>query len=362
MRHFVNLSLVPFFCTLVVTGLMRFLLPFSLVTTRIHIISGFAVLVLVGLHLASRLPYFKSIIRSASASKGIHISHVTLINVAGLWIFLFATSLWELPPASQIIDVSYESRHRATIFRSDPQTVYKPVKEGMRLKRRSDSDASLLLQLDWSSRYLETYGQKNNPFSKSRPQIAIWAEGETGSLIETLFLSDASAFSETFKWAGHQQRRVDILPIWRNRFTLTTGIGPDGKPTAFFSGATPDHSFSIHNYLKTDSKPFYLYVEINAPADPNEYFNSKHDSDHPGYTNPGIGQPSVLYGAYIEPNRKKQHLLLDLIGHGGSNSSEGNIHYNMEPLTSAKKLIEKILIRVKRVDNKEKTEENKTGS
>lgn len=363
-RHFVNMALVPFFFTLVVTGLMRFFLPFSLVTTRIHIISGFVVLTLVGLHLISRASYFKSIIRSASNvnGKGKHISHVTLLNVAGLWIFLFTTSLWGLPPASQIIDASYESRYSATIFRSDPQTVYKPVKEGMRLKRMTDSDASLLVQLDWSAKYLDTYGQKNNPFLKSRPQIAIWAESETGSLIETLFLSEASAFSETFKWAGHQQRRVDILPIWRNRFTLTMGIGPDGESTAFFSGATPDHSFSIHNYLKTVSKPFYLYVEINAPTDPNKYFNSQHDSDYPGYTNPGVGQPSVLYGAYIEPNREKQYLLLDLVGHGGSNNSEGNIHYNMEPLTSAKKLVEKILVRVQRVEPEVKNREVQSES
>jgi len=262
MRHFVNLALVPFFLTLVVTGLMRFLLPFSLITTRIHIISGFAVLVLVGLHLISRMPYFKSILKSARKDnrKRKTISQKTLLSIVGIWAFLFTASLWGFPPASQIIDVSYESRHRASIFRSDSKTVYKPVKEGMRLKRVTDSDASLLVQLDWSSNYLNIYGQNSSPFSESRPQIAIWAESDTGTLIETLFLSEESAFSETFEWADYPQRRVDILPIWRNRFTLTTGIAPDGGQATFFSGATPEHSFSVHNYLKTNSNSFYLYV------------------------------------------------------------------------------------------------------
>lgn len=357
-RHLVNLALVPFFLTLVVTGLMRFLLPFSLITTRIHIISGFAVLVLVGLHLISRTPYFKSIIRSVGTSKDHrnHITQKTLIVISSLWIFLLTTSFWGLPPASQVIDASYESRHRATIFRSDPQTVYKPVNDGMRLKRVTDSDASLLVQLDWSSSFIEKFRQNRGPLSDSRPQIAIWAESETGTLIETLYLSETSAFSESFEWAGHQQQRVDILPIWRNRFTLTTGIAPDGEQAAFFSGATPEHSFSIHNYLKTNSNPFYLYVEINAPGDPNNYFNSNLEPDQSEYTKPGIGQPAVLYGAYIEPIKDKQYVLLDLVGHGGSNTSDGNIHYDLEPLTSAKQLVEKIIVRVQRIEPKEKEE------
>lgn len=366
MRHFVNLALVPFFLTLVVTGLMRFLLPFSLVTTRIHIISGFAVLVLVGLHLISRTSYFKSIIQSAGNGNNgrgnrNHLSQRTLLSVAGLWIFLFAASLWGLPPASQIIDGSYESRHRATIFRSDPQTVYKPVKEGMRLKRVTDSDASVLLELEWSSHFLDQYDQNGDLFSGSLPQIAIWAESETGTLIETLYLSETAAFSERFQWAGHQQRRVDILPIWRNRFTLTTGIAPDGERAAFFSGATPEHSFSVHNYLKIDSNPFYLYVEINAPGDPNDFFNSEREPDQPGYTKPGIGQPSVLYGAYIEPTQDKQYLLLDLVGHGGSTPNDGSIHYDLEPLSSSKQLIEKILVRVQRVEPDQKEENLQSG-
>ncbi|MDX1638583.1 MAG: hypothetical protein R3281_11475 [Balneolaceae bacterium] len=231
----------------------------------------------------------------------------------------------------------------------------------MRLKRVTDSDASLLVQLDWSTTFLENYGQGRGPFSDSRPQIAIWAESETGTLIETLYLSETSAFSETFEWAGHQQRRVDILPVWRNRFTLTTGIAPDGEQATYFSGATPEHSFSVHNYLKTDSNPFYLYIEINAPGDPNDYFNSNQAPDQPGYTKPGIGQPSVLYGAYVENTEEKQYQLLDLVGHGGGSTSDGNIHYDLAQLTTAKELVEKILVRVKRVEPEQESDSLQTG-
>lgn len=278
-----------------------------------------------------------------------------LLGVVGLFLFLLSTSLWGLPPASLIIDASYESRHQATIFRSDPQTVYKPVEKGIRLKRITDSDASLLVQLDWSSQFINEYRQNKHPFSESRPQIAIWAESETGTLIETLYLSEESAFNEIFEWAGHKQRRVDILPIWRNRFTLTTGIAPDGKQAAFVSGATPDHSFSVHNYLTTDGNPFYLYIEINVPGDTNNFFQADRPSKEAGYTEPGIGQPSILYGAHITSKKEKEYLLLDLIGHGGGGkTNDGNIHYDMEHLSSAKKLVEKILVRVRNIESEKK--------
>lgn len=362
MRHFVNLALLPFFLTLVVTGILRFVEPFSLVTTRVHITFGFGVLILVGLHLISRTAYFMHVIRSAQGQdvRRRLVSNRALAGVVGLWLFLVGAGFWNLPPAAQLIDLSYESRHRAVIFRSDPQAVYKPVEDGLRLKRVTASDASLLVQLDWGPGFPEEYDRGSAPLSDSRPQMAIWTESETGSLIETLFLSEKAAFNESFEWAGHEQARVDILPLWRHRYTLKTGVAPDGDQMAF-SGATPEHSFSVHTYLRTDSSPFYLYVEVNAPGDTNEFYNAEREPDHPGHMNPGLGQPSILYGAYVEPTSDKQYLLLELIGHGGSTSTrDGNIHYDTEHLGSAKELIEKILIRVQRTEPEADSGEKET--
>ena len=54
-RHIANLGLLLSFTTLAVTGVMSFVLPFSITTTRVHIVFGLATLVLVGMHLAGRL-------------------------------------------------------------------------------------------------------------------------------------------------------------------------------------------------------------------------------------------------------------------------------------------------------------------
>lgn len=58
-RHVVNISLLITFGALAVTGVMAFVLPFSLTTTQIHIAAGLVTVVLIGFHLAARLPYFK---------------------------------------------------------------------------------------------------------------------------------------------------------------------------------------------------------------------------------------------------------------------------------------------------------------
>lgn len=365
MRHFVNLALIPFFITLVVTGILRFIFPFSLVTTQVHIIFGFGVLVLIGLHLASRVKYFSAVINSANDNKSRRqiVTNKTLFGVLGLWVILLGTSIWGLPPASQIIDLSYESRHTATIFRTDPKTVYEPVNNGLRVKRATDSDASLLVNVDWGDEFPKEFSGTRDPLTGSPPQIAIWAESTTGSLIETLFISEELAFSENLEWAGHKQRRVDILPIWRNRITLTTGITPEGEQAEYFSGATPEHSFSVHTYLRTDSSPFYLYLEINVPDNSNDYYNKNREPGESGYTGPGIGQPSVLYGVRINPTEERQWRLLQLIGHGGSGgTSDGSINYDTENLSTAKEVIEKVLIRVQRSEPEEKEENEELNS
>lgn len=357
MRHFVNIALLFFFATLLVSGLLRFLAPFSLVTTRVHIVFGIGVAVLVALHLIERTKYFKQILGLSSKARrggqnatgaGRRIPVRMLSGVIGLWALLLLAALLNYPPASSLISLSYESRQRRAIFRPDDRAVFRPIKDGMQVKRATAGEANLLVELEWGPGLEGLNRRSRLPFTEARPQLAVWAESKNGSLIETLYLSQRVAYREQLEWAGHPMRRGHILPIWRHRFTVKTGVKPDGE-LAVYSGATPQHSFSLHKNLYTNGEPFYLYLEINAPNDPNNFFNSQQPKDQPGWMKPGIGQPSVIYGAYIEPNKPKQYLLLDLLGHAGSTSrQDGNIHYDLNKITSATNLIEKILVKVQR--------------
>ena len=186
------------------------------------------------------------------------------------------------------------------------------------------------------------------PFSAARPQIAIWAETSTGALIETFFVSEESAYAEGFEWAGAERRRVDLLPIWRHQFTLASGVEPNGEIDSY-SASTPEHSFSVENYLKEDASGFYVCVEVNAPNDMNAFFHADQPTTAEGYTYPGVGQPSVYFSAFIDPSTPTKYYLMDYVGHGGSNSQPvGKVHFDSSSITTARDLIEKVLVRIQR--------------
>ena len=83
MRHVVNFGLLFSFLTLAVTGVMSYLLPFRIETARVHILFGAATLVLVGLHLAGRVAYF----RGQVAGKGKAVSKPVLGVIAAGFVY-----------------------------------------------------------------------------------------------------------------------------------------------------------------------------------------------------------------------------------------------------------------------------------
>jgi hypothetical protein len=348
MKHYVNFALLLAFVTLVASALLRFFQPFSLAITRVHIVFGTAILLLVGLHLSSRFSYFSKTLRakgngSISGSRVIRL----LLMPALLCGYLLAACFLNWRPVPQLLSLSYEAKNRAAIFRPEASSAIRSLEKRAQLKRVADNEASVFVEIEWSDSF-DPVAEFPTPFSGARPQIAIWAETSVGSLIETFFVSEESAFSESFEWDGNERRRVDILPVWRHQFTLASGIEPDGDIDTY-SGATPEHSFSIENYLVEDPNGFYLCVEVNAPSDPNEHYHSEQPETADGYTLPGIGQPSVYYSAYIDPETPQRYYLMDFVGHGGSSSQQsGEIYYNSNQITTARDLIEKILVRVER--------------
>ncbi|MGK0188443.1 MAG: hypothetical protein ACI9R3_004254 [Verrucomicrobiales bacterium] len=323
MRHVVNFGLLFCFVTLAVTGLLAFLKPFSIATTRVHIVFGLATLVLVGLHLASRMGYFKKQIRPSGSQQ---VSRPLLFGILAGWGGLIAVALVNWQPISLLLDQSYEARHQAEIVRASPLSAFKDPAVHQRMiarKPRSDADATLALSVSFA-RDLE-----------SLPAIAVWAETATGTMIETLYIDPALAYSDNPEWGGASVPRHHILPIWRHRYTMISGVDPTGEIDAF-SGATPTHSFTLDDYLTLgEEKSFVLSVEVNAPADSNEH-----------YTDSRIGQPSLLYTAYIELDVENRYTILELTGHGEGSERNGAIHYDLEKITTARALIDLLLVKV----------------
>ncbi|MCP4509801.1 MAG: hypothetical protein GY826_25790 [Fuerstiella sp.] len=154
-------------------------------------------------------------------------------------------------------------------------------------------------------------------------------------MIETLYLERELAFADTVDWHGALTRRNHILPIWRNRYTAISGIGPDGKVDAV-SGATDTHSFALDRYLVPGrDNDFIVCVEVNVPADPSD-----------NWPDPQIGQPSLLYTAYIKVDKAERYAILELTGHGGGAENNGNVRYDFDGITTAKDLVDLLLVKL----------------
>jgi hypothetical protein len=323
MHHIVNFGLLFSFITLVISGVLRFIEPFSLVTTRIHIVFGLVTLVLVGCHLAGRLRYFKRFLDPHGKQR---IGIVKLASICFIWGALFWFALKGGAPTQDLLNLSYESRNRKAIVRSSPLAGSQPISGHTRVIARDageegDVAVSLTLQLDKSL--------------DQSPAVAVWAETSSGSMIETLYLDESLAFTEEPVWGGQATSRHRILPIWRHRYTLVSGVNPKGEVDAV-SGATDSHRFTLDEYLVLgEDKSFVICVEVNLPGDPNETYTDTH-----------LGQPSVLYTAYIEPDQKQRYVLLELTGHGGGAEKGGAIHYDMENVTSALDYVDLLLASV----------------
>ncbi len=324
MRHVVNIGLLLSFFTLATTGVMAFVLPFSIASTRVHIVFGLATLVLVALHLLTRLNYFKNQLQLSAKRKG-RVSRPALFGIAVVWIGLLMVSIAGREPALLLVEQGYEARNRSEIVRTAPLAGFLDIEGGQRIVARApggEADVALSLTIGFGE-------DVERP-----PSLAVWAETTTGTMIETLFIDQALAYSANPNWGGESTPRHHILPLWRHRYTMVTGIDPSGEVDAY-TAATPTHSFTLDDYLRLQGEStFVLCVEVNAPNDPNEHFADAH-----------LGQPSLLYTAYVDLADGTGYSLLELTGHGGGAEDSGAIQYDLEQVTSAKRLVDLLLVR-----------------
>ena len=330
-RHFANLGLLLAFTTLAVTGVMSFVLPFSITTARMHIVFGLVTMVLVGLHLATRVSYFTRVARQAvdfKAKKKPQVPRWLLATIVIVWAGLLAAAFYGTRPASSLIAVGYEARHAAEIFRTSPQTAYEQVGSSIRLATLSEADGEVLIEIEVEYR----------ADLAAQPAAAIWAQtvGNDSKMIQTLFVDQALAYSDKPNWNGKPTPRHHILPIWRHRYRDVNGVDPTGDTDALTS-ATPKHSFSVEQVLASDAESFVIRMEINAHGDTNAAYPDTH-----------LGQPSVLYEALIDLTSDQRYYLLSRTAHGGGAEANGEPRYDFDEITTAADLIEKVLVQVRR--------------
>lgn len=333
-RHIANLGLLLAFTTLAVTGVMSFVLPFSITTARVHIVFGLVTLILVGMHLATRLDYFARIARQSvelKAKKKRQVPRGLVVAILFVWGGLLAVSFYGTRPASDLIGAGYEARNAAEIFRASPRTAYEQVGPELSVAMLADDADKVLIKVEVE--YRENFAKQ--------PAAAIWAQtiGQPPRMIQTLYVDRALAYSATPNWNGKATPRHHILPIWRHQYRDVNGVDPTGDTDAVTS-ATPNHSFSVEQTLRSDDAEFHLRLELNAHGDVND-----------AYPDPHLGQPSILYEAWIDLTSDQAYYLMTRTAHGGGGAEvDGQANYNFDEITTAQDLIEKVVVKVTRPD------------
>ena len=165
------------------------------------------------------------------------------------------------------------------------------------------------------------------------PQLAVWLENPETGEVRTLWVSHRTAKAD---WVGKIEC-LSCLPLWTNRYKqkYRTAAPPTREaPLAEgLSGATPKEKLVIRENIPAENT-WVFYVEMNVSGDYNRFFPANNEWGVPDQE--GNGQPSLIYKGMINPVK-----LPILIGYTMKN---GEINYDLSPITTARKVIESIRI------------------
>ena len=124
---------------------------------------------------------------------------------------------------------------------------------------------------------------------------------------------------------------------------------PDAVTTA-----TPKADFRMATLLPRGYETLVVYFEVNHSADFNEFFPADADETDANYSGGewGSGQPALVYRSEVHmPGiRDGQPVALELVGHSSPDGSTGEITEKLEPITTAREIIETARLMVESPD------------
>jgi len=108
------------------------------------------------------------------------------------------------------------------------------------------------------------------------------------------------------------------------------------------TSATPKGSFEIARKIQlAEGEKYFVFAEVNKSFDYNEFYPKDADKNSTEYS--GVnGQPSAVYRA--ELSFENPDAELELVGTGSLDGKSGSVEYKTETLTTAKNLVEKIVV------------------
>lgn len=174
---------------------------------------------------------------------------------------------------------------------------------------------------------------------KFPPQFALWIQNENGKFCRTIFATKKASKN---KWIfAPKDGRPESLPVWYHSCKKRYILESENEIDAVTS-ATPKGSFEIARKIQlAEGEKYFVYAEVNKSFDYNEFYPENAEKNSAEYS--GVnGQPSAVYRA--ELSFENPDAELELFGTGSLDGKSGLVEDKTETLTTAKNLVEKIVV------------------
>lgn len=174
---------------------------------------------------------------------------------------------------------------------------------------------------------------------KFPPQFALWIQDSDGNFSQTIF---ATKKASNKKWIfAPKSGRPESLPVWYHSCKNSYASESKNEMDAV-SSATPKGGFEIAREIQlSEEKKYFVFAEVNKSFDYNEFYPKDAEKNSVEYS--GVnGQPSAVYRA--ELSFENPEAKLELVGTGSLDGKSGSIENKTETLTTAKNLVEKIVV------------------
>lgn len=305
-RSVVSLLVAFSFIVLAVTGVLAFILPFSIRIVGLHALIGFGFVGLIAFHVFNNYRQLSGYLRSRVVWGALV---ATLI--------LVAVFLWQPTPVRSVLRLSGNLGPALDRF--------EVTREGMRYQYVPDPRYRMDLNV-----------RKGMAFDASNPpEFAIWLENASHFHIKTLHTPQSPTSASAalpywdFKRRGWEEAKREAEASGE---AIEEALEYDA-----LAGATQNSSFDPADYILPDeaeeSLPYRLLIEIDQANDE---------------------QASLVYGVDIDNAYPSAYQLLDLVGHpirqedDDEGKEEWALYYVDETFDSALKLIDSALLTIER--------------
>ena len=337
-RALVSIFMLFGFVTIVVTGVLSYVLRYNSLLSAVHTVFG---LLFVGygiFHLKNNFKPMVSYLKQTIMRKWLWLSAL-LIPV------VIVTLLAGLPPTQWVIDVGYALKELRPIDRQTSSTLY---------TRLGETGREISIDIKAGKHYSGPGAKVLGVTTTAVPQMAVWMEDISGNHLETLYVTKKASNSSYVQslFGGEEVRRPEALPHWSHARGIVSDDGllmpSRSKPLAdALTGATPTASFDLRSVSTAARDAVVIKLEINRSFDFNEVYHKNAFPDDAVYSGSGnSAQPSLVYGVTVNFTNEQPYYFMTLMGRGHHSGKDGQIYTDLSGVTTAKEMVARAIVEV----------------